>query len=241
MNCKDYKEAIAADPSMSFDGVSHADACVSCATFRDEMQALDQKIARALEITVPSITLPVLAPVDGGGGNVISLPVRGSRQWRAPVWLGLAASILVATVLGVRWINQDVVYPSLAAEIVAHLEHEPQALIVTSQPVANRKLSNVINDGGAELAGSIGLITYANSCDINGNIVPHLVIQGEQGPITIILLPDEMIDAAVPLDGEGITGVILPVGAGSIAIIGDRDEPLDAVRQRVADSVKWSI
>jgi len=33
---------------------------------------------------------------------------------------------------------------------------------------------------------------------------------------------------------------MLPVGNGSIAIIGDRDEQLDEVKKNVLDSVVWS-
>ena len=245
MNCKDYKEAIAADPSMSFDGASHADACESCAIFRDEILELDQKIASALEIAVPTLKLPELVPVDADedDGKVVNLPVRNHRfrHWTAPAWVGLAASLVVATVLGVRMLSTDIVYPSLAAEIVAHLDHEPKSLRITDKPVSERQLAKVVRDDIAEMDDDVGLITYARTCVINGNKIPHLVMQGKRGPITLLLLPDEMLDAAVSLDGEGITGVILPLGQGSIAIIGDRDEPLDDVRQRVADSVKWSI
>jgi hypothetical protein len=65
------------------------------------------------------------------------------------------------------------------------------------------------------------------------------VIQGENGPVTLILLPDEKIDAARRIDGESVSGVILPVGSGSIAIIGERDAPLDEIQQRVIQSMQW--
>ena len=49
-----------------------------------------------------------------------------------------------------------------------------------------------------------------------------------------------MISAAIPLIGENINGVILPVGAGSIAIIGVRDERLEEIEKSVVNSVMWS-
>jgi hypothetical protein len=66
-------------------------------------------------------------------------------------------------------------------------------------------------------------------------------VQGERGPVTILLMPHEMIDMAIQLDGQSIEGVILPLGNGSIAIIGQRDEPIDQLRTRVTENVKWSI
>ena len=49
-----------------------------------------------------------------------------------------------------------------------------------------------------------------------------------------------MISDAVPVHGKNINGVILPVGAGSIAIIGVRDERLEEIEKRVVNSVLWS-
>jgi hypothetical protein len=86
----------------------------------------------------------------------------------------------------------------------------------------------------------VGLITYAQSCSINGKDVPHLVIQGAHGPITILLMPHESVAEATTLDGVNVKGIILPVGDGSIAIIGDREEQLDQVKESVLDSVTWS-
>jgi hypothetical protein len=53
-------------------------------------------------------------------------------------------------------------------------------------------------------------------------------------------MPDEFIETARVVDGESIHGLILPVGKGSVAIVGDREEQLDRVKQNVLDSVTWS-
>ena len=237
MNCKDYKEAIAADPSQQFDGATHAAACESCATYRDEILALDQKIAAALDIPLPELRLPELPPIGEEDAKVVNLPF-GRGRMRTSAWIGLAASVLLATTLGIRFFSPDVIYESLGDEIIAHLDHEPRSRQITQKVVSERKLAQVIDKDVAEM--DAGLITYARSCVINGKTIRHLVIQGERGPVTLLLLPDEMIDSAVLLEGIGITGVILPVGNGSVAIIGERGEPLDKIEKQITSSVKWS-
>jgi hypothetical protein len=90
----------------------------------------------------------------------------------------------------------------------------------------------------------IGLITNAMSCVINGRTVPHLVIQGNRGPVTLILLPEETIESSIPLSGDNVHGVLLPVGSGSIAVIGQREDQLDEIGhigQKLAESVEWNI
>ncbi len=239
MNCNDYKEAIAADPSEVFDdGVAHASDCESCRSYGEEMRALNQKIALALSIDVPDLKLPELPPIETDS-NVVSLSLGRKARMTMPSWVGLAASFAIAAVFAARILGGGAEYTSLAEEVVAHLDHEPQALRVLATPVSSRTLNNIVSSNVADLGG-VGLITYARTCLINGKQVPHLVIQGAKGPITLLLMPDEEIDGTVSLQGEGINGVIVPVGHGSIAIIGDRDEMLENYQQQVIDSVRWS-
>ena len=101
------------------------------------------------------------------------------------------------------------------------------------------RLAQVVSPDVAQLDHSAGLITYAQSCKVNGRDVPHLVIQGERGPVTLLLMPHEMVDGPQSVTGESVNGVILPVGDGSIAIFGGRDEPLERIEKKVLDSVTW--
>ena len=124
--------------------------------------------------------------------------------------------------------------------VLAHLDHEPYALRVTDKAVSDRRLGRVVPENVAAMSHDAGLITYAQTCVINGKKVPHLVIQGKNGPVTVLLMPDEKIESAVELEGESISGVILPVGNGSIAIIGEAGESLDTIQKSVMQSVTWS-
>jgi len=241
MNCEQYRQAVAAEPS--FDGgAEHVSVCADCQAFRDEMRALDAAIATALQLDLPPLTLPELPAIHGqandGQDNVVPLAAR--RSLPKAGWLALAASVVLAAVIGVRLVAVGVDSYSLADEVLAHLDHDPAALVVSAIPVSDDALSIAVPSAVAHMDHSAGLITYAQSCVINGKTVPHLVIQGERGPVTILLMPDEQIAAAQTLDGDNVHGVILPVGHGSIAIIGARDEPLERIEKSVLSSVAWS-
>ena len=148
--------------------------------------------------------------------------------------------MLLAAVVGIRMTNFGVTYGSLEDQVLAHLDGELGALQVTSTPVSDSRLALVVPNNVATMNHDAGLITYAQTCLINGISVPHLVVQGEHGPITILLMPNEKISETKTIDGVNIQGVILQVGDGSIAIIGNRDEQLDTVKKNVLDSVMWS-
>lgn len=239
MNCEEYRQELAADPS--FDGgAGHLSDCIECQAFRKEMLALDEKISQALQLEVPKLKLPELPELPMvDDSKVVSLGARRPRSNAG--WFAIAATVVLAAVVGVRMFGVGVTYDSLADEVLAHLDHEPYALRPSTTPISDERLSRVVPVGVADLDHSAGLITYAQSCEINGKSVPHLVVQGERGPITILLMPEETIAEAISLDGDNTHGVILPVGDGSVAIIGAREESLERVEKSVLDSVKWSI
>ncbi len=234
MNCEDYRQAIAEDPN--FDGgAGHVSECSECRTYRDEMRALDVSIGRALALEVPDLILPDLPDLE----NVVSLSDR--RRLSTPTWFAMAATVLLAAFFGLRFVADDGdPYGALASEVLAHVAHEPLALRVTDVAVRDEHLDSVVPNDLARMDHGAGLITFAETCPINGNNVPHLVIQGQHGPITIILMPDEKISSAIALNDENQHGVILPVGDGSIAIVGGLDEALDEVQKQVLQSVVWS-
>lgn len=245
MNCEEYREAIAADPS--FDGAAgHLSECSACQVYRKEMLALNQRISRALAIDVPQLDVPELPEIvaevspessTSMSDNVVALP---KRPILSPVLLGLAATVVLAAFVGFRMVGSGVEYPTLGDELLAHIDHERNSLVVTNVAVSDARLTSVVPADIARLDHGAGLITYARSCVIKGRSVPHLVIQGEHGPVTILLMPDEMVSTPQTITGESVNGVILPVGNGSIAIFGEREESLDQIEKNVLDSVTWS-
>lgn len=245
MNCEDYREAIAADPSESFaGGAAHVAACESCSAYRAEMRALDDKIARALAIDVPALQIPELPPIGEDDENVVNLPFRRASKISTPAWIGIAASFALAAIIGMQFVgngNGPANDQRLAAEILAHLDHEPGALLVTDVSVSDEQFARVINPAVGTMDRGVGLVTYARTCIINGMSIPHLVIQGKHGPVTLLLMPEESVSSPVSLLGESVNGVILPHGNGSIAIIGEREERIQDLEQRIMDSVEWSI
>ncbi len=99
---------------------------------------------------------------------------------------------------------------------------EPQAWRRTEVPVPGSKLGDVLRDSHLRLAaeGGAGIVSYASSCEFRGKHVPHLVIQTEAGPVTVMVLVHERMSKPVQFDEQGYRGVIVPVsGHGSLAVL----------------------
>ncbi|MGB5687998.1 MAG: DUF3379 family protein [Woeseiaceae bacterium] len=201
-----------------------------------QYQALDLKIAKALQIDVPELRMPELPDVDAPGAT----PLPQRKRSMKPVWFAIAASVVLATSISVRMSGVFESHESLADAVLAHIDHEPDALRVSDIAVSDDRLARAVPASLAVYERGDFLITYAKPCVINGNSVPHLVVQGKYGPITILLMRDEKLAEVTPIDGDNVKGVILPVGDGSIAIVGGRDEPLEAIRKNVLNSVTWT-
>ncbi len=241
MNRKEVREFIDAAPLEA--GERYAEYLAenpSCQAYLDTAMAFEKKIAAALEIPVPEISLPSLE------ADVVSLAER--RQPRlvrsGALWFAAAASVVLALVLGVRLISTPIEAndAALVAELLEHMSHEPYAQVVTSESVPLARLAYVTRSAKTEVDPGLGLVSYARTCKINGNNIPHLVVQGEAGPVTILIMPDEQVSGTVPLESEAYHGVVVPVGeSGSVAIIGRKGESIEDIRSRVGDAIKLSI
>jgi hypothetical protein len=86
---------------------------------------------------------------------------------------------------------------------------------------------------GAQVDGLPTEVRYAGICDIRRRPGAHLVFQGERGPVTVLLMPEETVPRRLAIQGDGLEGAVLPAGSGSIAIVGNRGEHIEALAERL--------
>lgn len=230
MNCLEYRQICGAEPNHRDAAFAEHEAqCSGCRAYANELRELDGRIRKALMIELPGQT--------EAAQEQTMAPAR--RSWQ-PARLGLAASFLAAVGLGVGvWLSAPP--PALAEAVTGHLSHERHAWQTTDNPVARDVLDAVLKDGDIEVRQNFGLISYARTCNIRGHDVPHLMIQGERGPVMLLIMREEKIDQAIPLRADGYEGLILPVGDGSIAVVGREGEALEPLTEQITQSVDWSF
>jgi uncharacterized protein DUF3379 len=219
MNCEAARLLIGAQPGADTAQLEeHLQGCAACRTFREEMRTLDADIRRALE----------LAP------QAARTPRRLRAPWRR--W-ALAASVLVAmaAVLGLWLLRPS---DTLARAVVAHVQAEPESWL-DAHDVTARSIAEALNSGGVALDVTSAHITYAQSCWFRGHYVPHLVLQTTRGPATIILLRHETVSARRAFHEAGMSGVLVPAGQGSIAVLARGGDELDTLAGRMQHEVRW--
>jgi len=239
MDCTRYRQSMMADPHDPEPLLAaHRANCHDCNLFAERLLRFESRLERALRVATP-------APEDSGDRVVPLRRKRQSSRHSPPKsWLALAASVLLAAVVaGGLWLS--VSDRSLAADVVTHMKEEPQAWRRTDVSVPGAALQDVLRDSHLRLAADAGVVSYASSCGFRGHRVPHLVIQTDSGPVTVMVLVHERASESTQFDEQGYRGVIVPVaGHGSLAVL-TRGPATDLtiisrIAQRVLDSIVWT-
>lgn len=235
MDCDAFRELIAADPTRrDAQCEQHAQACSGCRAYASRLRSAEGLIQEALRLDVAQ-----LKHAASHGSN--EKPPRFRPRMAG---IGMAAALLVglALWLGVGQSPQPDA-EALVADVLEHWYQEPESWVTTAAAVTPASLADVVSGKARVDSARLGTVSYARPCYVHGQWVPHLVVQGEAGPVMVLLLADERLEQPAPLElpEEGLEGFILPLGRGSIAILGDEGEPLEPLGERLTGAVEWSI
>jgi len=232
MECLEFRRTAGADPGhLDPEAQAHADACAACAAHLRQLRKLDASILQALQVPLPESQPRSDSVVAPAGGTITRTP----RQR----WYALAASIVAGVLIGtLLWVGGP--EKTIARSLVEHMSHEPDAMVSTEVPADPERLGKVLSRAGISLRPEIGSVSYARSCPFRGERVPHLVVQTDGGPVTVMVLRNETLDAPVSFNEDGYSGRIVPAGPGSIAVIGGGETDLEQVAERVTAAVKWN-
>ena len=195
-DCRHVKLAIGGDPSnLSAEVRQHIAGCAACAKFRDETLAMEGRLKAALELPLHKFRAPAKAPV---------------RRY------ALAASLLLAVLVAAGgWLLLP--QPALAEDLVEHIRHESGSWALQRR-LSPEEVGAVLKRAGVKYDSRLPVV-YASPCPIRGHVVPHLVVQTEHGPVTVMLLAHEKVKSASEFHEGEYRGTLVPAGEGSVAIV----------------------
>ena len=82
-------------------------------------------------------------------------------------------------------------------------------------------------------------VVYASPCVLRGHVAPHLVVHTEQGPLTVMLLPGEKVSRRQEFSEDGLEGVLLPAGEGSVAVLTQGGAVGPTTEAALISAVRW--
>lgn len=234
MDHEQYRSAIMADPrDPSPELREHRESCPECRAFAESLQRFESRLERALKVEIPT-RAAILA-------DERTASTRPHRPWRR---FAIAASLVLGVGLaGVLWLALP--QSSLAADVVAHVQAEPESWQHPDATVTGPALNAVLRDSKLHLKSDAGTVSYASSCFFRNHFVPHLVVQTESGPVTVMVLAHETVGRSVQFNEQGYRGTIVPVpGHGAMAVLmraaGADGEAVQRIAARVGASIDWT-
>lgn len=236
VTCLDVRRLVGAEPRRLDAGVvEHCKSCAACANFVRETQGLEARLERALMVDVPE-GLEARIVLDASLKHA-------PRLWRP--WLAAAASGLLTLALATSaYMHMHPAGEDLAGAVVEHIREPEEVGAIAPDRALIRDASyiqDVMDRGGVRMQGAMDRVAYAHVCLFRGERVVHLVVQGEDGPVTILLLPHIHVGKNMPVDEDGFHGVIVPAGQGSIAIVTNNATPLQPMEQELAANIQWTL
>lgn len=234
MNCLEFRRRLLTDPKdNSLDFLQHRQECLGCAAEAEKINDLDERLLRALRVEVP----------EGLSSRVLlNRSTQGRPSRTTPLRLAWAASLLlsvgVAGWLGYHWHDIGTEYPPLETAVLEHVNSELEHLVVDDD-VADDQLRALLAGFGLDLRRHLGQVRYAGKCHVRRYEGVHLVLAGEKGPVTVLLLPREPVSRRAELHSSRFAGLILPLKRGSMAILGEDEEPLHRTAEKIERSLVW--
>lgn len=233
MNCLEFRRRCLAEPGdLDREFLHHKSECAACADFAAHMSQVDRRLADALRVDVPeNLASRIILRQSLHKGQV-----RDKHRRRR---YALAASVLLTLGLAGGFFTMISTTPFHRA-VMAHLDGEWDSL-VQRQDISDETLTSVLGTVGGELKGDIGKVRHASLCDFSEYGGAHLVLEGREGPVVVLLLPGKHIAGPKVVSGDRADGIIVPTNNGSMVIVGDEGEALDDIERRLHAAVVWRL
>ena len=233
MNHDEFQLAAGADPvHLSADQVQHLADCAACRAWHAELLALEARLRPALEIPVPAARPRRIAPLPPPQ-RIATLPARRRpRTWQ----YGIAATVALATAIGALLFTGS--EESLAHAVTVHASGEPESFAATTA-VDSEVVAKVMAEAGVQLLPGGPQVTYARNCPLRGHTVAHLVVQTPLGPVVVLVMTHERLDAQRSFVEGDYRGVLVPAAQGSLAVLGASGEDIGAVVAAVQARLRY--
>lgn len=240
--CESFKQECGAEPqlvSRKKSLLEHMEVCPPCLSFYNFMLSLDTKMAQSFELPINNAEalkdLETLPQTTSNVSPINKFKFSNLYVTRFKPVFAAAASLMVAALAVIA-----VQYPvtAIANDVVEHIHHEPDLLILTEAVTSDEKIQMVLNQTNINLADTDLEILSAKLCPLGKQLAAHLVVRGESGPITVLIFPDKKVRSG-KIDTQEFSGRILPAKHGTIAVVGGKKETSDHMEKLVLESFQW--
>ncbi|MEM1411185.1 MAG: DUF3379 family protein [Pseudomonadota bacterium] len=235
-----FDECLGAEPRRVADAVRSAQAD-GVTVQPEQLAAIDA--AETLEDRIESTLRSPAAPA-GLIDDVLKIPEAAPVRRGPPAWLALAASVLLMVgVASVSW------YASRPApgDIAQFVENHFRMGSVEGEALMARASGNTTPEQVARVLASVGAsasdelsrqVRYIKICPTPNSMGAQMVFATEDGPATVIIMPEVSIEAPMFVSFDGVEADVIRLQEGSAAIIGAGEEVARELRASLEAGIR---
>jgi len=251
MNCLEFRRQLGTQPRARDEGMQlHAASCAGCRVAAANAHGLELQIEQALRgVPAPAgLSARIVQELNDLNDRTDEPPHESKQPRSTPISLGrrrwLAAAGIAALsatgVLGYTLVRAPTqLTPSLDEAIVQIIRDE--VLTLTSRAdIGPDELRLTLDPIGLSLKTPLENVRFATNCVIRGRTAAHWVLEGNRAPVTVFVMPEEILASRSVISAGSMHGLVLPTHRGSIAIVGTKGERLEDVGRRVRAAVNWT-
>jgi len=197
-----------------------------------EAEAFEEKLHGALLFEPPEDLLKQVRRIG-------DQPVR-RRNW---IPFAMAASLLVVVGAAALVWKQSHQWDSVEAYVMDHYTHDGNAVLAKagenlSKQDISKLLARFDAQADEQLSSAITFIKYCPTPDGRG---AHMVVSTDQGPMTIIYMPETQATDGEVLRFDQVQASLVKLEHGSAAIIGKQTQSLENLVVMVRNSLKTGL
>jgi hypothetical protein len=214
-----------------------------------ELSALVNSVDVPPDLQARLLAIPDYAASTGATGTSDNQTSANFFQYYA-----MAASLLLAigVTLGVT-LNRGPTAAELAMgnEVLHHVYLEELEIAAINSGtdatvLALTTINQAMAGAGTQLADTSFLrdnpVRYANPCEIfPQHRSAHMIIQGSTGAVSLIVIKNSPVAAEYKIHDARFNGVVVPMPAGNMILIGEAGENLEQYKGMFTDNLDWLI
>jgi hypothetical protein len=227
MKCEQFQNQLMQDPSCEDDDfIAHREQCAPCAREWKQAQEFEAILRTAISVKADKLL-------------EVKHPRRRTTSWWQQTWVRAASVALLigASVAGFNLAQQLFSAENLPQLVVHHIQKEPE-MLNTRHVLDEMELMTVLSPQGFDLVEIPGTITAAAPCWIRKGRGMHLVLRGESGPVTVLLMPGEYAQQQAVVSAS-LSGMLIPTGWGSMAVVSHAGEDIQPLVHSLQQDVRW--
>lgn len=229
MNFSEFKKILGAEPrnrDPEFLRARDSDSAFRAAAA--EAAEFEDRLEEAFQIEAPRDLLDRIARIPAG-----STPETGPvshRPWR---WVAAAAVVVAGiAVASIAWYESTFQWESVNDYIVDHWRVDGAEFLgqADGQPVDPATVADLFEDYGMAVSPALaGRIDILGHCKTPGARGAHMIISTDQGPVTLIFMPEVETANGHILAFDHMVAATLQLERGSAVLIGPNEEVLAPV------------